>query len=84
MESFLYNTCEDSTFRHQEVDMGNSEKTTGEINANMGVGASIGGAVHAAWLFQACLGVIIAVMLARANGPWTSSSASSNINGKVI
>ncbi len=64
--------------------MGNSEKTTGEINANMGVGASIGGAVHAAWLFQTGLAVIIAGMFAQTNGPRTSSSASSNINGKVI
>ena len=43
--------------------MSYSEKTTGEVKSNIGVGASIGaigGAVLAAWLFQTSLAVIIA------------------------
>ncbi|MGB3717148.1 MAG: hypothetical protein WA996_22230 [Candidatus Promineifilaceae bacterium] len=43
--------------------MSDSEKTTGEVKGNIGMGASIGalgGAVLAAWLFQTSLAVIIA------------------------
>lgn len=62
--------------------MSNSEKTTGEVKANIGVGASIGalgGAVLAAWLFQTSLAVIIASAVCAALGAAIGSRSRSQM-----
>jgi hypothetical protein len=82
MESNLYNGFADSTFQQQEVEMSYSEKTTGEIKSNIGVGASIGaigGAVLAAWLFQTSLAVIIASAMCAALGAAIGSRSRSQV-----
>ncbi len=82
MESSLYNRYIDSTFQHWEVDTNNSEKTTGEVKSNIGVGASIGaigGAVLAAWLFQTSLAVIIASAVCAALGAAIGSRSKSQV-----
>jgi len=62
--------------------MGISEKTTGEVKSNIGVGASIGaigGAVLAAWLFQTSLAAIIASAVCAALGAAIGSRSRSQM-----
>jgi hypothetical protein len=82
MESCLYNGFADSTFQQQEVEMSISKKTTGEVKANTGVGASIGaigGAVLAALLFKTSLAVIIASAVFAALGAAIGSRSRSQV-----
>ncbi len=60
----------------------NSEKTSGEVKSNIGVGASIGaivGAVLAAWLFQTSLAAIIASAVCAALGAAIGSRSRSQV-----
>ncbi len=82
LESFLYNERTDEIFQHQGVDMGNSEKTTGEVRANIGVGASIGaigGTLLAAGLFQTSLAAIIGSAVGAALGAAIGSRSRSQM-----